>query len=132
MSTLAQSWAVFSGRIGLDRRSSPDGIPVDQDAGSLTSPSLVAASKRASNSVSMFWTTFRLKRSLACLVKVIVSDLAAHPCSWAEERWVGETVRLHRRSWRNPVTCTPKLYRRTQLRARRNYSDVSLIVATHA
>src|SRR4051812_23372165 len=52
-----------------------DGIALSiKRRAALTPPPLVAASKRASNSVSMFWTTFRLQRSLACLVKVMVSD----------------------------------------------------------
>ena len=83
----------------------------------MTSLSLVAASKRASNSVSMFWTTFRLKRSLACLVKVIVSDFGRPPL------FLGGGA-----SGRGYIVG----HGETQLRARRNYSDVSLIVATHA
>ena len=121
--TSAQSWAVFRGRsgkwIGAPRR---EGIALSiKRRAALTSPSLVAASKRASNSVSMFWTTFRLKRSLACLVKVMVSDFGRPPLFlgggasgpgdasatssvMAKPSYVhAETIAPH------PVTCTPKL-----------------------
>ena len=58
----------------MDRCSSAGGIALSiKRRAALTSPSLVAASNRASNSASMFWTTLRLKRSLACFVNVMVS-----------------------------------------------------------
>ena len=130
----AQSCAVFRGRsgkwIGAPRR---EGIALSiKRRAALTSPSLVAASKRASNSVSMFWTTFRLKRSLACLVKVMVSDFGRPPLflgGGASGRGRFGYIVGHGE---------------TQLRARRNYSaapsyvhaetiaPVSLIVAPHA
>src|SRR4051794_39904937 len=80
-SASAQSSAVLSGRsgkwTGAPRR---EGIALSiKRRAALTSPSLVAASKRASNSVSMFWTTFRLKRSLACFVNVMASDFGRPP-----------------------------------------------------